>query len=82
MRHDLGSDPKSVTLALATKGGLERVSEVFLDNRFNRPAIKVMVLMEQRGDGNTWAFHVLREGDRPIQNWNVPGQHRVQSIAI
>jgi prolyl oligopeptidase len=62
--HRLGSDPKNDTLALGTKDGLERVSEVFLDNRFNRPSAMAMV---QRGDGNIWAFYILREGDRPIQ---------------
>jgi prolyl oligopeptidase len=62
--HRLGSDPKHDALALGTKDGLERVSEVFLDNRFNRPSITAMV---QRGDGNTWAFYVLREGAGPVQ---------------
>src|SRR5438309_2588434 len=62
--HRLGSNPKNDALALGTKDGLERVSEVFLDNRFNRPAIMAMV---QRGDGNIWTFYVLREGDRPVQ---------------
>jgi prolyl oligopeptidase len=62
--HRLGSDPKNDALALGTKDGLERVSEVFLDNRFNRPSIMAMV---QRGDGNIWTFFVLREGDRPVQ---------------
>jgi prolyl oligopeptidase len=62
--HRIGSDPKNDTLALGTKDGLERVSEIFLDNRFNRPSVMAMV---QRGDGNIWAFYVLREGDRPIQ---------------
>ena len=36
--HKLGSDWKSDTLALGTKDGLERVSEVFLDNRYAAPA--------------------------------------------
>jgi prolyl oligopeptidase len=62
--HRLGSDPKNDALALGTKDGLERVSEVFLDNRFNRPAIMAMV---QRGDGNIWTFYVLRERDQPVQ---------------
>ncbi len=61
--HRLGSDPKNDALALGTKDGLERVSEVFLDNRFKRPSVMARV---QRGDGNIWAFYVLREGDRPI----------------
>jgi prolyl oligopeptidase len=62
--HRLGSDPKNDALALGTKDGLERVSEVFLDNRFNRPSIMAMV---QRGDGNIWAFYVLGEGRGPVQ---------------
>jgi prolyl oligopeptidase len=62
--HKLGSDAKSDPLVLGTKDGLERISEVFLDNRFNRPSIMAMV---QRGDGNIWAFYVLKEGAAPVQ---------------
>ncbi|HXL98848.1 MAG TPA: prolyl oligopeptidase family serine peptidase [Rhizomicrobium sp.] len=62
--HALGSDPKSDALVLGGKDGLERVSEVFLDNRFNRASIMAMV---QRGDGNIWAFYVLKQGAAPVQ---------------
>jgi prolyl oligopeptidase len=56
--HKLGTDAKNDALVLGTKDGLERVSEIFLDNRFNRDAIMAMV---QRGDGNIWAFYVLKQ---------------------
>lgn len=62
--HKLGADPKSDALVLGTKDGLKRVSEIFLDNRFNRPSIMAMV---QRGDGNIWAFYVLKQGAAPVQ---------------
>ena len=62
--HKLGTDAASDQLVLGTKDGLERVSEVFLDNRYNRSSIMAMV---QRGDGNIWAFYVLREGAPPEQ---------------
>jgi prolyl oligopeptidase len=62
--HALGSDPKSDALVLGSKDGLERVSEIFLDNRFNRQSIMAMV---QRGDGNIWAFYVLKQGAAPVQ---------------
>ncbi len=61
--HRLGADPKTDALALGTKDGLERVSEVFLDNRYRRNAVLVSV---QRGDGGEWAFYVLRQ-DAPAQ---------------
>ncbi len=62
--HRLGSDAAKDTLALGASDGLERVSEVFLDNRFNLPSVMAMV---QRGDGNIWAFYVLKEGEAPVQ---------------
>jgi prolyl oligopeptidase len=62
--HRLGADAKTDALVLGAKDGLERVSEIFLDNRFNRNAIMAMV---QRGDGNVWAFYVLGEGVAPVQ---------------
>lgn len=62
--HKLGSDAKNDALALGTKDGLERVSEIFLDNRFNLPRVMAMV---QRGDGNIWAFYVLSEGAAPVR---------------
>lgn len=62
--HRVGADPKSDTLALGTKDGLERVSEVFLDNRYRKSAILASV---QRGDGGEWAFYVLRQDAPPVQ---------------
>jgi len=62
--HALGGDAAKDPLALGTKDGLERVSEVFLENRFDKPDIMAMV---QRGDGNIWAFYVLRQGQAPVQ---------------
>jgi prolyl oligopeptidase len=62
--HTIGSDASKDPLVLGKAEGLERVSEVFLGNRFNRSAIMAMV---QRGDGNIWAFYVLSEGAKPVQ---------------
>jgi prolyl oligopeptidase len=62
--HKLGSDATKDPLVLGSKDGLERVSEVFLSNRFNLPDVMAMV---QRGDGNIWAFYVLKEGAAPVQ---------------
>ncbi len=62
--HKLGSDAKNDPLVLGSKDGLERVSEIFLGNRFNRDNVMAMV---QRGDGNIWAFYVLKEGAAPVQ---------------
>ena len=62
--HKLGSDPKADPLVLGAKDGLERVSEVFLDNRYRRNAILASV---QRGDGGEWAFYVLRAEAPPLQ---------------
>jgi prolyl oligopeptidase len=62
--HALGNDAAKDPLALGAKDGLERVSEVFLENRFAKPEIMAMV---QRGDGNIWAFYVLKQGGAPVQ---------------
>jgi prolyl oligopeptidase len=62
--HTLGADPKTDTLALGKADGLERISEIFLDNRFDRPWVLTMV---QRGDGNTWAYYVLKPGAPALQ---------------
>ncbi len=62
--HKLGAEWKDDPLVLGKKDGLEKVSEVFLDNRFNLPAVMAMV---QRGDGNVWAFYVLRQGADPVR---------------
>ncbi|HEY2662617.1 MAG TPA: prolyl oligopeptidase family serine peptidase [Caulobacteraceae bacterium] len=49
-------------LALGAKDGLERVSEIFLDNRYGRGVIMASV---QRGDGGEWAHYLLRRGKPP-----------------
>jgi prolyl oligopeptidase len=62
--HALGSDAAKDPLVLGKNEGLERVSEVFLSNRYDRKSIMAMV---QRGDGNIWAYYVLAEGAKPVQ---------------
>jgi prolyl oligopeptidase len=62
--HKLGADPKSDSLALGARDGLERISEIFLENRYRRGAILASV---QRGDGNEWAYYVLRPDAPPQQ---------------
>lgn len=62
--HQLGTDAKADPLVLGAKDGLERVSEVFLANRYGRDAILASV---QRGDGGEWANYVLRAGSAPLQ---------------
>jgi prolyl oligopeptidase len=62
--HKLGSDWKADPLVLGKNDGLEKVSEVFLDNRFNLPAVLAMV---QRGDGGIWAFYVLKADAPPLK---------------
>jgi len=62
--HALGTAVASDTLALGTKDGLERVSEVFLDNQFGLGNIIAMV---QRGDGNICAFYILKRGAAPVR---------------
>jgi prolyl oligopeptidase len=62
--HVLGTDAANDTLALGKSDGLERVSEVFLSNRFKHQTVMAMV---QRGDGNEWAFYVLRQGAAPVR---------------
>ncbi|HEY5048585.1 MAG TPA: prolyl oligopeptidase family serine peptidase [Rhizomicrobium sp.] len=61
--HRLGSDAGADPLVLGAKDGLERVSEVFLDNRYGRRQILASV---QRGDGGEWAHYVLSEGKPPL----------------
>ena len=62
--HKIGAPVASDRLALGKPDGLERMSELFLDNRSNRSEIMAMV---QRGDGNIWAFYVLKPGAAPVQ---------------
>ena len=61
--HKLGAEWKNDPLVLGKKDGLEKVSEIFLDNRFDLPAVMAMV---QRGDGNVWAFYVLKQNAEPV----------------
>lgn len=65
--HALGTDAAKDALILGSKDGLEKVSEIFLDNRNNLNTVMVMV---QRGDGNNWAFYVLQKGAAPIRVGN------------
>ncbi|HEY3638191.1 MAG TPA: prolyl oligopeptidase family serine peptidase [Rhizomicrobium sp.] len=67
--HRLGDPSAKDVLALGSKDGLERVSEVFLDNRYDRQAILASV---QRGDGGEWAFYVLRDGQPAVEVANYP----------
>jgi prolyl oligopeptidase len=62
--HKLGAAAAGDALALGSRDGLERVSEVFLDNESDLQAITAMV---QRGDGNTWAMYCLQQGRAPIR---------------
>ena len=67
--HALGSDAQKDPLALGKADGLERVSEVFLSNRFNLGSIMAMV---QRGDGNIWAFYILAPGAKAVKVGDYP----------
>ena len=62
--HKLGTDWHADPLVLGKKDGLERISEVFLDNRYDHDKVMAMV---QRGDGNHWAFFVLSADEQPVQ---------------
>lgn len=57
--HTLGSDAAKDPLTLATKDGLDKVSEIFLDNTHNLPTVMAMV---QKGDGGIWSYYVLEKG--------------------
>jgi len=65
--HKLGTPAAGDPLALGSRDGLERVSEVFLDNGLGMQAITAMV---QRGDGNIWAMYSLQAGRPPIRLTN------------
>lgn len=56
--HDIGSDAAKDPLVLGSKDGLERISEIFLDNAHNLNRILVRV---QRGDGGIWSYYVLEK---------------------
>jgi len=69
--HRIGADWQKDPLVLGKKEGLERVSEVFLNNRYDRDAVFVSV---QRGDGGEWAFYVLREGEASLEVADYPAR--------
>jgi prolyl oligopeptidase len=62
--HRMGGGANTDTLVLGAKDGLERVSEVFLDNRYGRDAALASV---QRGDGGEFAHYVLRAGKPALE---------------
>jgi prolyl oligopeptidase len=57
--HQLGGDAAKDPLVLGKKDGLEKVSEVFLDNTHDLSTVMVMV---QKGDGGIWSYYVLQKG--------------------
>jgi prolyl oligopeptidase len=66
--HSLDATSKD-PLVLGTKDGLERLSEIFLDNRNSLPTVMAMV---QRGDGNIWAYYVLSKNAPALRVGNYP----------
>jgi prolyl oligopeptidase len=69
--HRLGRPVESDTPALGSKDGLERISEVFLDNK---PHLDFALAKVQRGDGNDWAFYLLRPDAPPLRIGNYGNQ--------
>lgn len=65
--HALGTDAAKDPLVLGTKDGLDRVSEIFLDNERNLPIVLARV---QKGDGNIWSYYVLEQGKPALQIGN------------
>jgi prolyl oligopeptidase len=64
--HKLGTDWRKDPLVLGKKDGLERISEIFLDND---GALRRILVSVQRGDGGEWAFYLLssRVTDAPLK---------------
>ena len=62
--HKLGTPASGDALVLGKRDGLERISEVFLDNRFGLPFVVAMV---ERGDGNAWSMYVIQPGKAPLR---------------
>lgn len=56
--HEIGADAAKDPLVLGSKDGLERISEIFLDNTQNLNRILVRV---QKGDGGIWSYYVLEK---------------------
>ncbi len=73
--HVLGSDAANDALVLAAKDGLDRVSEIFLDNEHNLPTVMARV---QKGDGGIWTYYVLEQG-KPSLRIGVPEDNIVQA---
>jgi prolyl oligopeptidase len=57
--HLLGTNAANDTLVLSAQDGLDRVSEIFLDNEQNLSTAMAMV---QKGDGGIWSYYVLQPG--------------------
>ena len=67
--HPFGANAKNADwhtdkLVLGKSDGLERISEIFLDNRYRRQAVVAMV---QRGDGGEFSHFVLRQDAKPLR---------------
>ena len=73
--HVLGTDAAKDPLVLGAKDGLDRLSEVFLDNDQNLPTVMVRV---QKGDGGIWTYYVLEKG-KPVVRIGVPEDKIVQA---
>jgi prolyl oligopeptidase len=68
-RHQIGGDWSRDRLVLGQSDGLERVSEVFLNNGSARDTVLAAV---QRGDGGEWAFYVLKDRQAPVEVADYP----------
>ncbi len=66
--HVLGTDAAKDAVVLGTADGLERVSEIFLDNEQNLATAMASV---QKGDGGIWSYFVLEQG-KPTLRIGVP----------
>jgi prolyl oligopeptidase len=62
--HVVGTDAASDPLVLGAKDGLDRVSEIFLDNDRGLPTVMAMV---QKGDGGIWSYYVLEKGKTALR---------------
>lgn len=67
--HRLGDDWRSDPLALGRDNGLERVSEIFLDNSAAQDAATVLV---QRGDGGEFQTWLLSRSGPPVRLSDYP----------
>ena len=62
--HALGEDWHGDKLVLATKDGLPRTAEVYLDNRYGG---QVALASVQKGDGNQWQHFALKPDGSFVQ---------------